>query len=483
MADPNLTPYDSPRRAPRKTSILSSSSQQNPECLSPLDSPIRICLRASPQKDLQEKCQFSLRNQRRQARLSGARDRPSDSALPPRISCLVTPVSQPNENLGGPNAEDVGLSFSAALPGLDPAPVTTSLPPASKHRAKARSAQRVSTSRRPLFTFDDSNAPIISSPCGDAILAPPYVTRSLFRESLLSNNSSSVITNSTSAVVNAVDDICVIGVSTDVFSDEELVGSNPCFDEFICCQLIDEFQDVILGLQKVIVRLFSSGETMEVFRVCAAIGRHDTDIHVISDSESEWDECVTELGGVPDQSDSGSDWEQYEAEICHEDLPRLGLLKLDEAYSTSSFEYRMSDEFWASNQDDSDDIPIPIRALSHAKFLLCIADELVMDSKFGRSGSSHRKATSAIHHSRKGETRRNCCMCGKLTKFSWRCMCLEECFVEHHGDVNCCADTRRRRGRRRDSRGKGVTVGTRVSIVGVKQVSTSGILRCHTTTH
>ncbi|KAL3682997.1 hypothetical protein R1sor_001019 [Riccia sorocarpa] len=227
--------YDSPRRAPRKTRILSSSSQQNTECSSPLDSPIRICLRVSSQKDLQERCQFSLRNQRRQARLSGARDRPSDSALPPRISCLVTPVSQPHENLGGPNASDVGLSFSAALPVLDPAPVTTSLPPASKHKAKTRSAQGVSTSKRPLFTFDDSNAPIISAPCGDVILAPPYVTRSLFRESLLSNNSPSVITNSTSAVVNAVHDICVIGVSTDVFSDEQLVGSNPCFDEFICC--------------------------------------------------------------------------------------------------------------------------------------------------------------------------------------------------------------------------------------------------------
>ncbi|KAL3675523.1 hypothetical protein R1sor_025471 [Riccia sorocarpa] len=292
---------------------------------------------------------------------------------------------------------------------------------ASKHRAKTRSAQGVSTSRRPLFTFDDSNVPIISAPCGDVILAPPYVTRSLFRESLLSNNSLSVITNSTSAVVNAVHDICVIGVSTDVFSDEQLVGSNPCFDEFICCQLVDEFHDVILGLQKVIVRLFSSGETMEVFRSCCEFKekftkcpKHTTPIDdtvigvqsssassesvplledtiltstFISDSESEWDECATELGDVPDQSDSGSDWEQYEAEICHEDLPRLGLLKLDEAYATSSFEYRMSDEFWASNQavqDDSDDIPIPIRALSHAKFLLCIADELVMDSLVAR---------------------------------------------------------------------------------------------------
>ncbi|KAL2602943.1 hypothetical protein R1flu_008799, partial [Riccia fluitans] len=51
-------------------------------------------------------------------------------------------------------------------------------------------------------------------------------------------------------------------------------------------------------------------------------------------------------------SDSESDYEQYVDEICREDVPRLGLVKLPTSFATEKLEWQFADEFWPSHHTE-----------------------------------------------------------------------------------------------------------------------------------
>ncbi|KAL3681269.1 hypothetical protein R1sor_024225 [Riccia sorocarpa] len=71
-------------------------------------------------------------------------------------------------------------------------------------------------------------------------------------------------------------------------------------------------------------------------------------------SGSQDDRFEDEVGDTVNTLDSGSDsvWELYASKICQEDLPRLGLVELDQEFQDSPFEWRMAEELWASHRTD-----------------------------------------------------------------------------------------------------------------------------------
>ncbi|KAL3700920.1 hypothetical protein R1sor_018942 [Riccia sorocarpa] len=100
----------------------------------------------------------------------------------------------------------------------------------------------------------------------------------------------------------------------------QLLGSSECHSDFMCLcgiqmdGIINEVAELLEGT--VLSHDFSSG------------------------SEDDWFE--DEVGDTVNTLDSGSDsdWELYAPEICQEDLPRLGLVDLDQEFHDSPFEWR-----------------------------------------------------------------------------------------------------------------------------------------------
>ncbi|KAL3686142.1 hypothetical protein R1sor_004164 [Riccia sorocarpa] len=179
------------------------------------------------------------------------------------------------------------------------------------------------------------------------------------------------------------------------------MGSEFCDPEYLCCELVEEFAADATNVSKVKVRLFHSGLTVETFRSCCSFsdkfltcskrkvghesvvsGVHTAGIvleaaqllepmilsHSFSSaSEDEWTEA-SDRDKRESSGQSGSDWEYYAVGIFEEDLPRLGVVKLDEQFHVDLFEWRMADEFWGSHRVDYShstkfkgvhDVPIP----------------------------------------------------------------------------------------------------------------------------
>ncbi|KAL2631632.1 hypothetical protein R1flu_016318 [Riccia fluitans] len=153
-----------------------------------------------------------------------------------------------------------------------------------------------------------------------------------------------------------------------------------CEKEFICCALVREFTDNVRGLEKVLVKVLHTGRTVETFRSCSEFtekfqncfnhtleavtiaGVFMQDLQIAADAEltgtiliqafeseaeSEWSEIyfrpnITQEGT---NSEADSDWEDTAREIVLEDLPRLGLLKVDNNFKNDPFDWQMADLF------------------------------------------------------------------------------------------------------------------------------------------
>ncbi|KAL3700365.1 hypothetical protein R1sor_018387 [Riccia sorocarpa] len=269
-------------------------------------------------------------------------------------------------------------------------------PPSLRHMAKWKgfgSGSQLS-SRGGSCTVDYSVAPILEPPSGDGCPQHPYVTRSLFREAENSQKEADVIDTVTEPAIfsplvppSGINTPVVsnVGVVKDVFVDSLLDGCVSwlaAYPDYICCEVITEFVDDVSNMQKVTVRLRHNGHTEDIFRSCCDFSAeflsctHSTpevqnslavvmsqDLEGVpengilgtilsqsyhSDSDQDWTEekdCLQDS-----HSEEGSDWEQYEAEICHEDLPRLGILEMDPNFNSAPFDWRMADENWPQSQ-------------------------------------------------------------------------------------------------------------------------------------
>ncbi|KAL3677402.1 hypothetical protein R1sor_027350 [Riccia sorocarpa] len=557
--------------------------------MSPMKSPVRVTVYPSPTAGISRRTalssdpnssQFSLRQSKQQARNRSGVVRQLTTK-----STFVEPVefSEPAENHtnGDSEASDVEEPIPAegCLPGRIP-------PPSLRHqqRWKVKSHSESATCSSSQFVIDEYALPVIRKSSSNLRATHGYVTRSLFHDSSAEKNHDLTASSNCADLVNGVSSAAgfpkVVGVEKAFFTDLELLGSDSCDSEYLCCELVSEFGPDENNVSQVQVRLFHSGLTVETLSSCCSFdakfmncpnhvpgntstvsGVQTAGITSVaaellepnilsqpfsSDSEDEW--CDVE---VPEDSVAGSDctsdWEAYAAEICEEDLPRLGVVKLDAEFHADPFEWRMADEYWGSHRVQySHDTqfkgghaegkpqwfgeyldpatsanlrPVDIfnkaflldimrmvcretnryaarecesgsesenqrpKQLSHAKFLLSIADDLVKGRKGGVAAASRlRSSQQSLHHSKHGETRRNCSVCGKLTKLTcpkcnWKPMCLGDCYLDHHEDPDCCSGRRSLRPRGWRLRDKGISVGARVSMVGVKRVSVSSGVR------
>ncbi|KAL3696250.1 hypothetical protein R1sor_010326 [Riccia sorocarpa] len=204
---------------------------------------------------------------------------------------------------------------------------TQEVPPSVRHRQRCKvgAISQLSTfSTQPSCVLDERALPVLIPSSRAARVPHSYVTQSLFHEK------SSLTTSNLSACPSAVgnDAICgvagrmqVIGVEKDVFTDMELLGSDSCHSDYICCQLVEELSVDAYNISKI------RKQTGLLLTIMMQV--HDT------------------FG-----SDSGSDWEEYATEICQEDLPRLGVVMLEQDFHSRPFEWQMADEFWASHRTE-----------------------------------------------------------------------------------------------------------------------------------
>ncbi|KAL3695941.1 hypothetical protein R1sor_010017 [Riccia sorocarpa] len=376
----------SPSVAPRKARIVSSSSRRQTKFLSPLKSPLRVTVYPSPNGSNSgwsslctqpEGSQFSLRRSKQQARKSSFRETvefPEQAEIPANAESLAFEGDDPVL------AEDV-------LPGRKP-------PPSLRHQQRWKvkphvEGVRLSSSHH--CVIDESALPVIRNSTSSFRAPHGYVTRNLFQENSTdhcsaetsnSNRGNSVNYVSSKNVGGAVGVHRIVGVEKEFFTDINLLGSECCDSEYICCELISESEADENNVSSLQVRLFHNGLTVDTFRSCCSFAEkfqnctnHESYKSVLSgvqtegvcsaaaqllhptvlsqpfssESEDDWVEASDDSFSG---SDSTSDWEEYAAEICEEDLPRLGIVKLDVDFEADPFEWRMADEFWRSHRVD-----------------------------------------------------------------------------------------------------------------------------------
>ncbi|KAL3682244.1 hypothetical protein R1sor_000266 [Riccia sorocarpa] len=278
----------SPSLAPRKTRILSSTSQRQPLLTSPLKSPIRVSVVRSPSagksyrsslctescttvRDSPEFSQISLRRYKQRAR------------NPQHISTLQNTDSNP-------------------LPVLVDLPPIVEAPPSIRHLQRWKPgahSQGVASSSRLQCAIDKESLPVLIPSVSSNRFTHGYVTRSWFHENCSQKDPESLSTSNSRCFPSVV--------ASDAGAAEPQVKS------------------YVTGVQ-------SDGI---VSRPGELLGETILSQNFETDSELEWDadEEVQPVSGSDE-----SDWETYAPEICQEDLPRLGVVQIDQDFDSRPME-------------------------------------------------------------------------------------------------------------------------------------------------
>ncbi|KAL3684392.1 hypothetical protein R1sor_002414 [Riccia sorocarpa] len=306
-------------RMPRKTRLVSASSAQQPVVVSPLRSPMRVRMQETPifmfdtnssfcETELQSHSQFQHTSQAPNAHsrwsLRHAKGLARQNVRVSFETACADPhgVDRTGDNLTGDN--DSGDSGNdspierTAPPGR--------LPPRSiRHLSKWRAYSKAKEATA-VPELDKGKLPILEIPTTGLESSQPYVTRQLFRELNERGSSAGDVSHGVDTATESIKTSVLryVGVEFDVFTDgaEELISGTI---------LSATFQ---------------------------------------SESESEWTDDESTSQDNSSDSDEDPDLDAAVAEIIEEDLPRLGVLKLDPTFNQDPFEWQMADENWPSAQ-------------------------------------------------------------------------------------------------------------------------------------
>ncbi|KAL3698117.1 hypothetical protein R1sor_012193 [Riccia sorocarpa] len=356
----------SPSEPARKTRVLSMSRVRSPVSFLVTKSPVRISRRWSPcgQPRVTGGVENvrTLRSIKRNLREKKGLDTESLQPFSFGDSEFLEPDSQLQLTAGCvENRVPPSLRDSQKWKGVQ------SLKDTSKHKKIAASQPSGVADfgdRCYPFHLNRSALPVLEVPPESVGRRHPYVTRALFQ----------------GPDVSLPTGVQVVGVYMECFADSEFDVSDSCFPEYVCCGLVSEFQDAVLQLEKVEVVVFSTGHILETFKsncdfsekfqfcsrhkktssqpsdVFYAGNTENPDLPAIdgsilslvcgsnSDCDSDWSVHSEVLGA----EESDSDWEVVQDEICSEDLPRLGLVEMDEEFSADPVAWQLADEYWTS---------------------------------------------------------------------------------------------------------------------------------------
>ncbi|KAL3682585.1 hypothetical protein R1sor_000607 [Riccia sorocarpa] len=267
-----------PLRPSRKTRVVSTSKVCSPIACTPVQSPVRICARSSPHNlvvgsaiesaagmvDLTfSAVPCSLRQAKLRAR-SGQGSRPSTD--------VTSGVFTENTELPIPRPVDSVFADSQEDLHVDNVSVIGRVPPASlKDKAKWKSmANSGSGFGHKPYNLDFTTLPVLAVPTTirTGVPDPRYVPRSLFQDNAAKDSPGPPDEGAVpSSVICNLDELGeVVGCIRDAFSSSSASGKCSCDLEYVCCLVLEEFVDEVLGLTKVRVRCLDSMVEVETFK-------------------------------------------------------------------------------------------------------------------------------------------------------------------------------------------------------------------------
>ncbi|KAL3683704.1 hypothetical protein R1sor_001726 [Riccia sorocarpa] len=386
----------SPVMPKRKTRVVSLSSARRIMLGTPLKSPVRIRLQSSPggavntsdaidsqpfsqvlssftcgpgPESVSQGAGWSLRREKGNAR-KGMTQFKRPGRIPAPIPEATEVAAVGDE---GSADDDEALPVAAPKPGRFP-------PPSIHEQRLWKSVAFGAGSASSRISLDLSKLPVVDIPSVGGSAGRPYVLRSLFRDS-----GCQTAGKPASGVKSSSSFVKIIGVETDVLSPTDAVGARTCDEDFLCVFLLKEYVDDVPGLDRVSIRLPHNGKIVDTFSSCcdysakfsecpnhsgqeplvanvkeqvvsaeAEVLHEGTILNTTFQSESETDWFSEEDGTqlpltAGNDSEEESDWEDYQDEILEEDLPRLGLTKVDSEFLSDPWEWQLADENWPSS--------------------------------------------------------------------------------------------------------------------------------------